>query len=212
LYYYHSDDTASYRAEEEYMWGPSLLVAPVVAKGATSKRIYLPKGEWYNYQTNTKMQGGQWMTDSANLGTITLYAKAGSFIPKNNSRIMNTTKYNSSDISVIYYPSSAYTTYTMYDDDGTTNKAIEKKLFELITFQTDGWGSEAKITIRSNGGKFPGKPPSRMINLQIPGLYQEPSSITLNGKILNEKSWDASKKILSFKFALTDQPMVLNFK
>ncbi|MDP9049439.1 MAG: alpha-glucosidase, partial [Acidobacteriota bacterium] len=46
--------------KDEYMFGPALLVAPVVDQGFTTRDVYLPAGtDWYNYWTNEKLHGGQ---------------------------------------------------------------------------------------------------------------------------------------------------------
>ena len=45
---------------DEYMFGPLLLVAPVVEQGVTSRKVYLPTGtDWYNFWTNERMHGGR---------------------------------------------------------------------------------------------------------------------------------------------------------
>ena len=67
---------------DEYMFGPDLLVAPVTEQGATTKRVYLPAGaDWYNYWTNERLHGGQWIEASAPIDTIPLFVRAGSILP-----------------------------------------------------------------------------------------------------------------------------------
>ena len=41
----------------QFLWGRDLLVAPVFTKGATSRDVYLPKGEWYDWWTNAPRDG-----------------------------------------------------------------------------------------------------------------------------------------------------------
>ena len=197
LYYHFPQDSSAYKAGDEYMWGGDMLIAPVTTKDVTSRSVYLPQGKWFNYKTLASMPGSRWFTDSANLETIPVYVKEGSFIVTNNTWIANTEHYNSSDIKVTYFPSENFSSYTLYDDDGTTNKSIEKKLFELITFETTGWGDETKIIIRSNGGKFAGKPLSRKIELVIPGYEDKPAKIIINGKVSNEITWDGERKLIT---------------
>ncbi len=197
LYYYFSSDSNACKTEDEYMWSSDMLVAPITQKGATSRSIYLPQGKWYNYKTLAERQGGSWFTDSADLETIPVYVKEGSFIATNNSWIPNTEQYNTSNITVTYFPSEKFSNYTLYDDDGTTNKSIEKNLFELITFETTGWGKESKITIRSNGGTFAGKPKERQIVLAIPGLQHIPGAVFINGKAATESIRNEDQKLLT---------------
>ena len=45
--------------DDEYMFGDSLLVAPVTAPGITSREVYLPEGEWFDFYTGERFEGGQ---------------------------------------------------------------------------------------------------------------------------------------------------------
>ena len=63
------------------MWGRDLLVAPVFKKGATSREVYLPAGEWYDWWTNVKSAGGQAVTRAVDLATMPIYVRAGAIIP-----------------------------------------------------------------------------------------------------------------------------------
>jgi alpha-D-xyloside xylohydrolase len=103
---------------DEYMFGPALLVAPVVEQGATTREVYLPAGtDWYNYWTNEKLAGGQTVTVAAPIGTIPLFVSAGSIIPLG-SDIQNTSmRQTLKEIRV--YPGRG-SEFTLYDDDGVS--------------------------------------------------------------------------------------------
>src|SRR6185295_16616843 len=47
LYYYFPQDSSAVNIEDEFMWGPQILIAPVLQKGATRRKLYLPPGNWY---------------------------------------------------------------------------------------------------------------------------------------------------------------------
>jgi oligosaccharide 4-alpha-D-glucosyltransferase len=164
------------------------------------------------------VQGGKWITDSVSLESIPVYIKEGSFIPTNNVAIANTSAYSTRDITVTYFPSESFSDYIMFDDDGTTNKSVEKKQFELLTFETDGWGAESKFTIRSNGGSFIGKPKSRKITFAIAGIDKHPTSVNINGKSLAAAgmkangSWNEQTKTFNVTFSFTGNPLVITFK
>ena len=51
LWLHHADDAAAVERGDEFLWGRDLLVAPVVEKGATTRRVYLPKGRWFDFWT-----------------------------------------------------------------------------------------------------------------------------------------------------------------
>ncbi len=76
------DDPKVANIGDEYMFGPALLVAPVVEQGMTSREVYLPAGtDWYNFWTNERLHGGQTMTVAAPIDTLPLFVRAGSILP-----------------------------------------------------------------------------------------------------------------------------------
>jgi len=48
LWLHYPDDLLAVARGGEYLWGPDILVAPVVQKSATNRRIYLPSGTWFD--------------------------------------------------------------------------------------------------------------------------------------------------------------------
>nr|NUR37786.1 glycoside hydrolase family 31 protein [Sphingomonas sp.] len=104
---------------DEYMFGPAFLAAPVLEQGATSRRVYLPAGtDWYDWWTNKRYTGGQWIDAAAPIERMPLFVRAGSIVPLG-SPIQNTSQRQSlREIRV--YP-GANGSFTVYDDDGVTN-------------------------------------------------------------------------------------------
>ena len=49
LWLHHADDPTAVARGDEYLWGRDILVAPVVEKGATTRRVYLPRGKWFDF-------------------------------------------------------------------------------------------------------------------------------------------------------------------
>ena len=217
LYYYYPDDTTAQNIEDQYMWGEHMLIAPVLHKGATSRRIYLPEGEWYESKSFTLHKGRQWKTDTVWMSSIPVYLKAGSFIPYNGKPLMNTKAYSTAELMVTYLPSEDESEYTLFDDDGNSKSSIQKKAYELITFTSSGWGDSCTFTISSNNGKFAGKPLSRRFNLAIPSLEELPEKVTINGdQVMLEKStsapslsWDDNMKAAFIQFTFTGKPVEL---
>ena len=77
-------DEITYEIEDEYMFGPDILVAPVVYKGARSRKVYLPQGaEWTDANTKENYKGGQWIECDAPLDKIPVFLKNGAEIPIN---------------------------------------------------------------------------------------------------------------------------------
>ncbi|MBR6274998.1 MAG: glycoside hydrolase family 31 protein [Lachnospiraceae bacterium] len=79
LFYDFSDDKECWNIEDEYMFGPELLVAPVMEEGATERELYLPAGtSWTDANTGIKYEGGQKVSVAAPLEIIPVMIKEGS--------------------------------------------------------------------------------------------------------------------------------------
>lgn len=78
LFYDFPADKEAYAAEDCYMFGDSLLVAPVTEEGAVERRLYLPAGaEWTDAATKQIYSGGQWVTVPAPLDVIPVMIRDG---------------------------------------------------------------------------------------------------------------------------------------
>ena len=88
LFYNFSYDLETWKIEDAYMFGPDLLVAPVMNQGQRSRTVYLPNGcKWTNAHTGTVHEGGTYVECDAPLDTIPLFMMRG-------CRSINTRKVN----------------------------------------------------------------------------------------------------------------------
>ncbi|MGZ3450630.1 MAG: TIM-barrel domain-containing protein [Polyangiales bacterium] len=67
-------------AELSYYFGPSLYVAPIVRRAATSRELWLPPGTWFDWWTNAPLAGNAKVTANAPLDTLPLYLKSGGIV------------------------------------------------------------------------------------------------------------------------------------
>ena len=107
----------------QFMWGRDLLVAPVFTKGATSRDVYLPKGEWYDWWTNARVSGGQSVTRQVDLATMPIYVRAGAIIPVDPVR-----QYTSEPVkepTTLKVFRGADGEYTLYEDDGISQEYLQ---------------------------------------------------------------------------------------
>jgi alpha-glucosidase (family GH31 glycosyl hydrolase) len=81
LWLHYSDDPRAVACGDEYLWGRDMLVAPVVEQGSTSRKVYLPRGDWYDFWTNERIRGGTEIQRAVDLETMPLYARAGTILP-----------------------------------------------------------------------------------------------------------------------------------
>ncbi len=82
LFYEFPEDEDAWRCEDAFMFGPDLLVAPVMYAGARSREVYLPaESRWTNAWTNEVLSGGQTVTVAAPLSQIPLFLRNDAKLP-----------------------------------------------------------------------------------------------------------------------------------
>jgi alpha-glucosidase (family GH31 glycosyl hydrolase) len=116
LWLHHHDDARATATGDQFLWGRDILVSPVVAKGATTRRLYLPRGSWFDFWTEEKIAGGREIDRAVDLETMPLHVRAGSIIPMGPIK-QYVDEPVDAPLSVTIYP-GADGAFTMYEDDG----------------------------------------------------------------------------------------------
>ncbi|WP_199226856.1 glycoside hydrolase family 31 protein [Opitutus sp. ER46] len=88
------DDPAAATIDDEYLVGDALLVAPIIvravasgsaraadAMGAARRTVYLPPGDWFDFWTGERRQGGRRFVVSAPLGQTPVFVRSGAVLP-----------------------------------------------------------------------------------------------------------------------------------
>jgi alpha-glucosidase/alpha-D-xyloside xylohydrolase len=135
LWLHYPNDPQAVACADQYLWGRDILVAPVVEPGlitdtaplrgytgpirsgpTAARRIYLPKGTWYDLWTHEKIEGGQTIERNFDLGMMPLYVRAGAVIPVG-PVLQHTEEPNDEPLSLVVYPGADRTSW-LYEDDG----------------------------------------------------------------------------------------------
>ena len=78
LFYDFSKDRETYQIGDEYMFGPDILVAPIVERQAVSRQVYLPAGaDWTDAYTGQRIKGGCRIKTDAPLEKIPVFYRDG---------------------------------------------------------------------------------------------------------------------------------------
>ncbi|XZK29342.1 glycoside hydrolase family 31 protein [Clostridium perfringens] len=120
---------------EQFMLGENMLVAPVLYEGERSKAVYLPKGNWFNYFTMEKLQGGKWYKLPCELDEILVFVKEGSIIPTYNKKFRNV-KERPNNMLLKVFGENAKGFH--YNDDGHTMEYLEGKYTYMDIEFVDG--------------------------------------------------------------------------
>jgi alpha-D-xyloside xylohydrolase len=157
-------DTTAREINNEYIFGPAFLVAPVTTYQARSRSVYLPQTDagWYDFWTGAHTGGGQTLDVPAPFDSMPLFIRAGSIIPFG-PEMQYTGEKPADPITLCVY-AGADGAFTLYEDDGVTY-GYERGAFARIPLQ---WDDAAKtLTIGKREGKFPGMLSQRAFNVVL---------------------------------------------
>jgi alpha-glucosidase (family GH31 glycosyl hydrolase) len=118
LWLHYPDDPKAVACGDQYLWGRNVLVAPVVERGATSRRVYLPRGDWYDFWTGERLAGGREISRTVDLETLPLYLPEGSILPLGPVK-QYTGESSDQPLSVSIYP-GGNASFWLYEDDGSS--------------------------------------------------------------------------------------------
>jgi alpha-D-xyloside xylohydrolase len=76
----YPEDPGSWLVDDEYLYGSSILVAPMLHENETSRAVYLPPGTWIDYQTGKDYSGG-WQTIAAGAIPEVILVRDGTVLP-----------------------------------------------------------------------------------------------------------------------------------
>ncbi|MEA1784943.1 glycoside hydrolase family 31 protein [Arenibacter sp. GZD96] len=82
LVHYDQEDTQTHFRTDEFIFGEQILVCPVQEPNAKGRRMYIPRGKWYNFWNGEVIQGGMEKWVVADIDKIPLFIKEGAIIPK----------------------------------------------------------------------------------------------------------------------------------
>jgi len=155
------EDPTAWATADAYLFGPSLLVAPVFEQGATERKVYLPAGGWYDFWTAKRVEGGTNVTVPTTLETMPLFVRAGSIVPTGPVK-QYVAEPSTEPVRLTIYP-GADGNSQLYDDDGMSF-AYEKNAYVIVDLKWD----DAKRTLHYSVGKD-GLLPAKELTVSLAG-------------------------------------------
>jgi Alpha-glucosidases, family 31 of glycosyl hydrolases len=153
---------ATVRNLSEYMFGPALLVCPIISSTtAATGSVYLPAGTWYDFWTGTALTGaaGRIVTAQTPMETMPLYVRAGSIIPMGPDISHADTAADPIELRVY---TGADGSFNIYEDEGD-GYAYENGTYATIPVS---WNESTQdLTIYGRSGSFPGMLSPRKFNV-----------------------------------------------
>jgi alpha-glucosidase (family GH31 glycosyl hydrolase) len=185
LLFDYPNDTTLFNRADEYLFGPSLLVAPVTTDGARSRSVYLPAGRWMNYNDKRTLHTGPTtISAAAPLAVIPLYVKAGAIIPRGDILRSNNnwTAGWTANLRIEVFPAA--------DQDGSFDYFTGTA---MRTISSTLSGATLNVAFGDLG-----------VNGKLEIYCEAPTSVTRNGVTLSagtDYSYDPTRKRLSVGYA-----------
>ena len=181
------EDRFALEQNYQFMFGPSMLVAPVVESGVNRMKVYLPEcsAGWVDFWNGTPHKGGIFTDVNVDLMKTPLFVKAGSILPLGPQK-QYAAEETEQPWEIRIYP-GADGSYSVYEDEGI-NYNYEKGQF--CTFDLKWNDSDKTLTISDRKGSFAGMKERMDFNIVIvtpesgTGIYQSKvnKSIVYEGK------------------------------
>jgi alpha-D-xyloside xylohydrolase len=162
---------------DQYMFGPSLMVAPVYKYKATTREVYFPEANgWYDLYSGKYINGGQKISVDAPYERMPLFVKEGSIVPFGPE--IQYTGEKQADAITLYVYTGKDAEFKLYEDEGV-NYNYEKGNFSTIQFNYSE--ESGKLTIGDANGQFEGMLKTRTFNIVWIGK-QKPVAFDLSKK------------------------------
>jgi alpha-glucosidase/alpha-D-xyloside xylohydrolase len=174
LWLHYPDDEAAITRGDEYLWGRDILVAPVTERGASTRDVYLPHDDWYDYWTGEKLAGGRVVARQVDLATMPLYVRAGTILPFDPVRQHTNAPIDELTTLKIYTGRDG--TFRWYEDDGAS---LDYQRGQFLWTRLQWNDNERRLSIESDGGEIESEPRRFLVELIPSGELKE---IQYNGR------------------------------
>jgi alpha-glucosidase/alpha-D-xyloside xylohydrolase len=180
LWLHYPGDEEAVKLGDEYLWGRDLLVAPVVEKGAKSRKLYLPEGTWYDWWTGKATAGKKWVERPVDLATLPLYVRAGAIVPLDPVR-QYTAETVTEPTTLRVFP-GADGSFTLYDDDGRSLGFRDGSDAKTVWVRIKWDDAKRRLTLEPDARmkKWPGG--VRVFAVEVTGSDAKPRRVEFRGE------------------------------
>jgi alpha-glucosidase len=186
-FHFPADATAP-AINDEFLLGPSLLVAPILEQGATSRWVYLPLGPtWIHERTGIASQGGAWVPVQAAVDQIPVFVRDGSIIPRA-PVAQSTAEQPLNRRSLDVYCGTA-AAFDLYEDDGVSFGYESGQ--SLLTHLACTPGSTTTLTITRGAGTWT-PPADRQWRINLHRIATAPATVRRGTDVLPQVASEAA--------------------
>ncbi len=206
LFMEYPDDEQSRKIDDQFLFGEELLIASVLKKGERVKKVYLPDGEWIDFNDKqTVYLGGQTIAYKAPLTTIPIFVRKGSIIPQ--APIMqHLDERTNYPLFIHIFPNyeDENASFELYEDEGN-NQDYLKDIYSKTSFKCTTTSNAWHTSIVPNDKGY--KQAERRNLILKYHLEKKPKSVTVNKKIVRitrqenlQKNIESEKKLIQWSW------------
>ncbi len=142
--------------DDQYLFGPDLLVAPVTAAATTSRQVYLPDGDWYDWHDKQLVGGRRFVIADTPMDRIPIYARGGAVIPMWAEAPPSTMGYHPEVVELHLFTPRADGRHEsrLAEDDGLTTAAPDGARY-LTTFTVSRDADTVTLQAQVEGDGYP---------------------------------------------------------
>jgi alpha-glucosidase (family GH31 glycosyl hydrolase) len=166
-------DRETYVVDDEFMYGESMLVAPVLS--GISRSVYLPAGNWTDWWTGEQHTGPTHLNYSAPLERLPLFIHEGAAIAMQPA-MQYSGEEHSFPLELHLYPSTSESATTLYDDDGAT---LDYRAGRSVEIDVSSRLTQNSVTIHVSKARGTYKPGWSSIDLKVHGIRTEPAKVSI---------------------------------
>ena len=181
LFFECQDDPETFNPHNDttYFWGDHLLIAPVTQQGQTIRKVYLPRGVWYDFRENRRYEGGQYHLVEAPLDQIPVFVRAGATIPLQSIQ-QYVDEFPLEELELHVFPGGQQTS-ELYEDDGHSFQ-YRSGQFHARELTTAIEANKFILHIHAPTGQY--QPPRRRFKIVLRGQARRPGTISVDEKAL----------------------------
>lgn len=185
LYHEYPTDVRAKSIDGQFLWGPALLISPVLTENTTQLGAYLPADTWYDYYTGKKEEtSGTDVTWNTPLDKINLHVRGGYILPQQLEALNTKLSRQNNFTMVVALNSDKAAAGDLFWDDGETIDTISTKQYHYIRFSytetiVNGVAIEGVLNmqVQVNTSSSNGLEYLKMDSALIYGLEKSPKSI-----------------------------------
>jgi len=192
LVLYDQEDIQTHYRTDEFIYGGQILVCPIIEPNSRGRRIYMPKGKWYDHWTGKAVNGGREVWVDADIDSMPLFVKEGSVIPKFPvQQYIGEKQFESITLEVYYKEGKAES--SLYDDEND-GYDYTKGMYSERSFKLNGKPNEL-ILQQHKAGKYITR--YQRFDMKLIGLPFKVSKILMDKDELNMDSFDQVTQTIS---------------